>query len=142
MSIKESATSYAVKKAVKYARKDFNKNAPKILSLLEMTDVKKVNRTTYAGMHKVMDDPENNWMRFVKSVICDTNEKVVEKMIPPMLNVAINSYVWRILKSTAATFRGRFLWTRPLPAILSAQAAGLQNTATQASFHTTTLQEL
>ena len=88
--------SFAVSKAVKYARKDFNKNAPKILSLLEMADVKKVNRSTYAGLHKVLDDPDNNWMIFAKSVICDTDEKVLEKMIPPIMNVAINSYSVRM----------------------------------------------
>ncbi|MBQ9531904.1 MAG: radical SAM protein [Eubacterium sp.] len=96
MSIKEAAASFAVKQAVKYARKDFNKNAPKVLSLLEAADVKKVNRSTYAGLHKVLDDPENNWMRFAKSVICDTNEDVLNKMIPPIMNVAINSYQIRM----------------------------------------------
>ncbi|MBQ8077399.1 MAG: radical SAM protein [Eubacterium sp.] len=96
MGIKDSAMSFAVKNAVKYARKDFNKNAPKILSLLEMADVKKVNRSTYAGLHKVLDDPDNNWMQFAKSIICDTDEKVLEKMIPPIMNVAINSYEVRM----------------------------------------------
>ena len=96
MGIKDSAMSFAVKNAVKYARKDFNKNAPKILSLLEMADVKKVNRSTYAGLHKVLDDPDNNWMQFAKSIICDTDEKVLEKMIPPIMNVAINSYEIRM----------------------------------------------
>ena len=95
-SIKETAITFAVKEAVKYARKDFNKNAPKILSLLEMADVKKVNRSTYAGLHKVLDDPDNNWMRFAKSLVCDTNEDVLNKMIPPMMNVAINSYSIRM----------------------------------------------
>lgn len=99
-TIKESATTFAVKQAVKYARKDFNKNAPKILSLLEMADVKKVNRSTYAGLHKVLDDPDNNWMRFAKSLVCDTNEDFLQKMIPPMINVAINSYSIR-MKSIA-----------------------------------------
>ena len=95
-SFKEAAMSFAVKKAVKYARKDFDKNAPKILSLLEAADVKKVNRTTYEGLHKVLDDPENNWMKFAKSLVCDTNEHTLEKMIPPMMNVAINSYSKRM----------------------------------------------
>ena len=63
-SLKETAMTVAVKQAVKYARKDFDKNAPKILSLLEAADVKKVNRSTYAGLHKVLDDPSNNWMQF------------------------------------------------------------------------------
>jgi MoaA/NifB/PqqE/SkfB family radical SAM enzyme len=96
MSLKESVMSFAVKEAVKYARKDFNKNAPKILAMLEKADVKKVNRTTYAGLHKVLDDPENNWMRFAKSLICDTNEEVLNKFIPAAMNVAINSYQIRM----------------------------------------------
>ena len=48
-SLKETAMTIAVKQAVKYARKDFNKNAPKIHSLLEAADIKKVNRSTYAS---------------------------------------------------------------------------------------------
>lgn len=95
-SIKETAMSMAIKNAIKYARKDFNANAPKILSLLEMADVKKVNRSTYAGLHKVLDDPNNNWMIFAKKLICDTNIEVVEKLVPPALNVAINSYSKRM----------------------------------------------
>lgn len=91
-SIKETAMTIAVKEAVKYARKDFDKNAPKLLSLLEMADVKKVNRSTYAGLHKVLDDPNNNWMRFARSLACDTNPKVLEKLVPVAMNVAIHSY--------------------------------------------------
>lgn len=49
MAFKETVTAVVVKNAIKYARKDFDKNAPRILSLMEMADVKKVNRSTYAG---------------------------------------------------------------------------------------------
>ncbi len=92
MSIKESVVNIAVKSAVKYARKDFDRNAPKILKLVEKADVKKVNRSTYRGLHKVMDDPNNNWMRFIRDIICNTDEHVIEKLSPPLLNIAINSY--------------------------------------------------
>ena len=66
MAFKETVTAVVVKNAIKYARKDFDKNAPRILSLMEMADVKKVNRSTYAGLHKVLDDPNNNWMRYAR----------------------------------------------------------------------------
>ena len=95
-SLKETIMTKAVKEAVKYARKDFEANAPKILSLLEKADVKKVNRSTYAGLHKVLDDPNNNWMKFAKSLACDTDIDVLMKLIPPMMNVAINSYSIRM----------------------------------------------
>ena len=95
-SLKERVMTLAVKGAVKYARKDFMANAPKILSLLEMADVKKVNRSSYAGFHKILDDPNNNWMQFAKSMACDTDINVLMKLIPPMMNVAINSYSVRM----------------------------------------------
>ena len=61
-----------------------------------MADVKKVNRSTYAGLHKVLDDPDNNWMQFARSLACDTDEGFLMKLIPPMMNVAINSYSIRM----------------------------------------------
>ena len=96
MSFKEQVTDFAVKHAIKYARKDFDRNAPRILKLVEKADVKRVNRSTYAGLHKVMDDPNNNWMKFAKDIICNTDEHVIEKLVPPLMNVAINSYTKRM----------------------------------------------
>ena len=95
-SLKERVMAAAVKAVVKYARKDFNANAPKVLSLVEKADVKKVNRSSYAGFHKILNDPTNNWMQFAKSMICDTDINVLMKLIPPMMNVAINSYSVRM----------------------------------------------
>ena len=96
MSLKEQVVDFAIRNAIKYARKDFDRNAPKILNLIEKADVKRVNRSTYAGLHKVMDDPNNNWMRFVKDIICNTDEHVLEKLVPPLMNVAVNSYTKRM----------------------------------------------
>ena len=140
MSIKEAITDIVIRNAVKYARKDFDRNAPRILSLVEKADVKKVNRSTYAGLHKVMDDPNNNWMRFAKDLICNTDEHVINKLIPPLMNVAIQRE-WRLSKNTVATCLGQFLWTRQQPATLNAQDAGQPNTVTQARFHMRICQE-
>ena len=96
MAFKETVTAVVVKNAIKYARKDFDKNAPRILSLMEMADVKKVNRSTYAGLHKVLDDPNNNWMRFARDLVCNTDEHVLNQLVQPLMNVAINSYTKRM----------------------------------------------
>ena len=93
MSIKETVLSFAVKEAVKFARKDFDKNAPKILNIVEKADVKRVNRSTYAGLHKVMDDPNNNWMKFIKSLVMDTDEEVLNKLIPPLMNTSLRETI-------------------------------------------------
>ena len=95
-SFKEKVAAFAVEKAVKYARKDFKRNAPRILTIVEKFDVKKVNRSTYSGLHKVMDDPNNNWMKFAEDLICNTDEHVLNKLVPPLMNVAINSYTKRM----------------------------------------------
>lgn len=144
MSIKEAITDIVIRNAVKYARKDFDRNAPRILSLVEKADVKKVNRSTYAGLHKVMDDPNNNWMRFAKDLICNTDEHVINKLIPPLMNVAINSYTKRMaaIEKYGCNVLGQFLWTRQQPATLNARDAGLPNTVTQARFHMRICQEL
>lgn len=96
MSIKESAAAFAVKKAVKYARKDFDKNAPRILKLVEMADVKKVNRTAYAGLNDALKNPNNNWFKFARHLVCDINEDVLNVFVPAAINVAINSYSVRM----------------------------------------------
>ena len=44
MSLKEQIVDFAIRNAIKYARKDFDRNAPKILNLIEKADVKRVNR--------------------------------------------------------------------------------------------------
>ena len=150
MSFKEKATDFAVRQAIKYARKDFDRNAPKILSIVEKADVKRVNRSTYAGLHKVMDDPTNNWMRFAKDLICNTDEHVIGKLIPPLMNIAINSYSkrmesiekygcnvpWAILMdpTAACNLKCKGCW--------AAEYGYKQNTVTQAAFRTTILQEL
>ena len=139
-SFKEKVASVAVEQAVKYARKDFKRNAPRILNLVEKFDVKKVNRSTYAGLHKVMDDPNNNWMKFAEDLICNTDEHVLTKLVPPLMNVAINSYTKRM--AAIEKYNCNVPWARQLLVTLNAQVAGLLNMDTQAHFHMMTLQEL
>lgn len=91
-SFKETAASVAVKQAIKYVRKDPQNRMMKLLNLVEKTDVRKVNQTTYDSLHKVLDDPDNNWTIFVNKLICGTAPDVLEKLVPAALNIAINSY--------------------------------------------------
>lgn len=43
-----------------------------------------------------MDDPNNNWMKFAEDLICNMDEHVLTKLVPPLMNVAINSYTKRM----------------------------------------------
>ncbi|MEG2395845.1 MAG: radical SAM protein [Oscillospiraceae bacterium] len=95
MSIKESASSFAIKQAINYARKDPDKNLKKILSLVELADRQKVNRVTYEGLHKVLDDPNNNWSIFFKNLLNNVNPEILDKAVPVVMNIAMNSYALR-----------------------------------------------
>ena len=45
-SIKETVSSFAIRQALNYARKDPDKNLMNLLNLFEKADIKKVNRVT------------------------------------------------------------------------------------------------
>ena len=45
MSLKEQVVDFAIRNAIKYARKDFDRNAPNILSIVEKADVKRFKRS-------------------------------------------------------------------------------------------------
>lgn len=94
-SIKETVSSFAIRQALNYARKDPDKNLMNLLNLFEKADIKKVNRVTYENLHKVLDDPNNNWTRFIKRILFDVDSGVLDKFVPVFMNIALNSYSLR-----------------------------------------------
>ncbi|MCC8022405.1 MAG: radical SAM protein [Clostridiales bacterium] len=91
-SVKETAATAAVQQVVKYVKKDPDKRLLQLLKIIEAADRRKVNQSTYDSLHRVLDDPNNNWTIFIKKLLCDVNPQVLEKMIPAGMNIAINSY--------------------------------------------------
>lgn len=91
-SFKESASAFAVNKAIKYARKDPDKNLMKILNLVEKADTSKVNKVTYDNLRVSLQDPNDNWSIFIKKLLSDIDPKVFEKLVPVIMNIALNSY--------------------------------------------------
>ena len=94
-SLKASAYAFAVKQAINYARRDPDKNLIKVLNLVEKADVKKANQVTYNNLRKSLKDPNNNWTRFIKNILFNTDPKVLDKFVPVLLNIALNSFAVR-----------------------------------------------
>lgn len=94
-SLKASAYAFAVKQAINYARRDPDKNLIKVLNLVEKADVKKANQVTYNNLRKCLQDPNNNWTRFIKNILFNTDPKILDKFIPVLLNIALNSFAVR-----------------------------------------------
>ena len=94
-SLKASAYAFAVKQAINYARRDPDKNLIKVLNLVEKADVKKANQVTYNNLRKSLKDPNNNWTRFIKNILFNTDPKILDKFVPVLLNIALNSFAVR-----------------------------------------------
>lgn len=69
----------------------------------------KVNRVTYENLHKVLDDPNNNWTRFIKRILFDVDSGVLDKFVPVFMNIALNSYSLRTqaIENTTAISHGQ-----------------------------------
>ena len=91
-SLKASAYAFAIKQAINYAKRDPDKNLIKVLNLIEKADVKKANQVTYDNLRKSLQDPNNNWTRFIKNILFNTDPAVLDKVIPVILNIALNSF--------------------------------------------------
>ena len=94
-SLKASAAAFAVRQAINFARRDPDKNLLKVLSLIEAADVKKANTVTYNNLRKSFEDPNNNWTVFVKNILKNTDPKVLDKFVPVLMNIALNSFAVR-----------------------------------------------
>ncbi len=94
-SLKAAAYAFAVKKAINFARKNPDKNLIKVLDLVEKADVKKANQVTYDSLRVSLKDPDNNWTRFIKNILFNTDPKVLERFIPVLMNIALNSFPLR-----------------------------------------------
>lgn len=94
-SIKETASIFAIRKAINYARKDPDKNLMKLIDLVEMADIKKANQRTYANLRKSLQDPNNNWSIFIKNILNNIDPEFIEKLAPAFINIALNSYARR-----------------------------------------------
>ncbi len=91
-SLKATAYSFAVKQALNYARRDPDKNLIKVLNLIEKADTKHANQVTYNNLRKSLEDPNNNWTRFIKNILFNVNPDILDKVVPVILNIALNSF--------------------------------------------------
>lgn len=95
-SVKDKAFQIAVKQAIKYARKDPDHNLIKVLNLVEKADLKHANQVTYNNLRKSLQNSDDNWTVFIKNILKQVNPDVLDRFVPPMLNVAINSFATRM----------------------------------------------
>ncbi|MBQ2661446.1 MAG: radical SAM protein [Clostridia bacterium] len=75
-TIKENLESFAAKKVLHYLDEDPDKALPKLLSWAEKLDKNNRFENIFLPIHAILDDPNNNWNRLVKSLWTDIAPEV------------------------------------------------------------------
>jgi MoaA/NifB/PqqE/SkfB family radical SAM enzyme len=77
MSIKEKVGAFAINRAVSYVSGDPEKNLPKLLSWIDTLGIKSFANQSKA-IHEVLDDPDNNWYKFIMNIWRDVDNDVLK----------------------------------------------------------------
>lgn len=96
MGIKEKAQEIAIKEAIKKVKEDPDKYLPKLLELAEKMDKDNMWKKQYDFMAKVINDPTNNWYTYIKNMLNDIDENILDKFIS---NFIINSAIKGIART-------------------------------------------
>lgn len=75
-TMKENLQSFAVKKVLDYLEGDPDKNLPKLLDWADKFDKENMFATQRKVFHEVIENPDNNWYRLIKSLWTDIDSEV------------------------------------------------------------------
>lgn len=89
MKLKNNAvTRAAISQILRQVIKNPDQNLPKLLEFAEKLDRKKVNEKTYANIRLALQNPEDNWNRFLHRVFTQLDPEVLQKL---MMSLGVNS---------------------------------------------------
>ena len=97
MGLKEKAVGVAVREGIRYLRKDFDTNS---IKLIEFAEKKVADNPLYTkilvGLKERLRREGNVWTGYIKKLICETDEDVLNSLVGPALNAFIRSYDKRV----------------------------------------------
>lgn len=97
MGIKDKAVALAVREGIKMLRKDFDKNSIKLVEALEKKYAgDELYMKTLGGLKKALLRKDYVWRNYIKSLITETDENVLEHLVTPFLNAGVKSYSQRV----------------------------------------------
>ena len=73
-TIKEKLEAFGLSKALAYMDSDYEKNIPKALDWVEKFDKEGQNASAYRVIRQAINDPENNWNHFIRSIYADLDK--------------------------------------------------------------------
>ena len=96
MGLKEKALQKAVKEAIKYVRKDYDTNLFKLIDWGKNMVKEDIYLKILEKMGDRLSDPTNEYAKFIKRIVMDTDPDIVAKLVPPVINTVIKSYDRRL----------------------------------------------
>lgn len=96
MGLKDAATNIAVKEGIKYLKKDFDKNSIVLIDKALKKYKEGVTNRALLRLREGLLRPGNEWAKFFKKLIVDTDDSVLENVIPAILSVLFRSYEQRL----------------------------------------------
>lgn len=97
MSVKEKVSAFALNKAMNYVSGDPEKNLPKLLNWIDSLGIKSFENISKA-IHEGMDDPDNNWYKFVLGIWRDIDNDVLKAVVR---NFGLNANILAFPKQQA-----------------------------------------
>lgn len=79
-----------IKKALAFLDSDPDKNIPKMLNWVDKFDKSGIVQGQLDTLHKIVDDPDNNWYKLIKSLWTDIDDGVRKKIFE---NLVINTTI-------------------------------------------------
>ncbi len=96
MGLKEKALQKAVKEAIKYVRKDYDTNLFKLIDWGKKMVKEDIHLKALEKIGDRLQDPNNEYAKFIKRIVMDTDPDIVAKLVPPVINTVIKSYDRRL----------------------------------------------
>jgi MoaA/NifB/PqqE/SkfB family radical SAM enzyme len=78
MSLKQKLETFGIKKAISYLSKDPEKNALKVLGLVDAFDRDDHFLGSRENIRRVLEDPDSNWGKLIHNFFQNVDEKVIE----------------------------------------------------------------
>lgn len=89
MKAKEKISGFVLNKAVDYISDNPESNLPKLLDLIDSLRIKSFEPQSKV-LHNVLDDPDNNWNRYIMGLLQDIDNDVLKTVFN---NFALKSMI-------------------------------------------------
>jgi len=79
MSVKEKVSGFALNRAMNYVSGDPETNMPKLLGWIDALGIKNFENQSQI-IHNVLDDPDNNWYKYIMGIWRDVDNDVLKSV--------------------------------------------------------------